>query len=305
MKLNDLKIKTENFLKKHCNLDDKLLIAVSGGPDSMLLLHTLNNQNIVVAHVNYHKRFDSNIDEAIVRDYCNKHNIKCYVLNLHVDEIKGNFQNWARIKRYEFFKGVMQKENCKYLLTAHHKDDSLETAIIKEQSNRKSYYYGILSKSNVFNIEVLRPWVNLIWKSQIRKLCFKEQLLFADDYTNFENHYQRNKIRNSIIDETIEIKEKLLKRYHHINEHLNREFILEKQKLDQWSKKQYSQDFVNIETLSLEMIYLLLFEKFDYLNLSKSKVENIKKFILSSRRTSQFKLDNYHFIYKKQGKLLF
>ena len=68
------------------------LLAISGGPDSMFLLNQYKKKDIVVAHVNYNKRTDSNIDEQIVRDFCLLHNIKLEVLNIK-ETPKGNFQS--------------------------------------------------------------------------------------------------------------------------------------------------------------------------------------------------------------------
>ncbi len=70
----------------------KLLLAVSGGPDSMFLLNWYKSKNVVVAHVNYHKREDSDIDEKIVRAFCESNNIPLEVLSVSQKHV-GNFQN--------------------------------------------------------------------------------------------------------------------------------------------------------------------------------------------------------------------
>ena len=74
----------------------KLLLGVSGGPDSMLLLNYFKDKNIIVCHVNYCVREDSYNDENIVREFCKNNNIKLEVLNLKNHSYKGNFENEAR-----------------------------------------------------------------------------------------------------------------------------------------------------------------------------------------------------------------
>jgi len=83
------------------------LVAVSGGCDSLALLDILYNKreyNLIVCHVNYNYRESSIRDMNIVIDFCQKKNIKYYLLNLESKkEVVGNFEDWARVKRYKFF----------------------------------------------------------------------------------------------------------------------------------------------------------------------------------------------------------
>ena len=96
----------KQFEIDNIDISKKMLLGVSGGPDSMFLLNLLKNKNIIVAHVNYNKRETSKVDEEIVVDFCKKNNIKYFVLNLKKHNEQGNFQNIARIQRYEFFKKI-------------------------------------------------------------------------------------------------------------------------------------------------------------------------------------------------------
>ena len=91
------------------NLDKskKYVIACSFGPDSMALLSAAIKEklNIVVAHVNYRKREAAITEQQELTKFCDERNIKLYVLDLLNVKEEGNFQDWARRKRYEFFKG--------------------------------------------------------------------------------------------------------------------------------------------------------------------------------------------------------
>jgi|SRR6266487_868181 len=130
-KCAELKILNQQYL---------YILAVSGGPDSMFLLDNLRQKGykIAVAHVNYHKREESNQDEKLVKKYCQTWNLPCCVLSIEPDEclLAKNFQAWAREKRYNFFRKISQQKQTKYIVTAHHSDDHLETYLFQKQ--RKS-----------------------------------------------------------------------------------------------------------------------------------------------------------------------
>ncbi|QCZ36890.1 tRNA lysidine(34) synthetase TilS [Mycoplasma nasistruthionis] len=173
----------------------KYLLAISGGPDSMYLLNKYKNKDIVVAHVNYGIREDAELDTKIVSDFCIKNNIKFEILRLQKTDFKtGNFQDWAREQRYDFFKRIYKKYNCQTLLTAHHLDDFFETAMMQKNSQRKALFFGIKQKNIIKNMIIERPLIKM-FKSQILRKCIKYQIPFNDDYTNFQTTYQRNIIR--------------------------------------------------------------------------------------------------------------
>ena len=120
-----------------------IVLAVSTGIDSMVLLdlvQKLKNVKIIVCHVNHHRRLQSDEEQQFITEYCQKNNIKCYVEELYFEETK-NFQEVARIKRYQFFEKIIKLENAKYLLTAHHATDNLETILIRliKSSSHKGY----------------------------------------------------------------------------------------------------------------------------------------------------------------------
>ena len=115
-------------------------MAVSGGPDSMFLLEKLCREEykIIVAHVNYKKRKNSDYDEKVVKDYCQKYSLSCEVYQAKGSEYHSisNFQDRARQIRYNFFQKLADKYQTKYIVVAHHLDDHLETYLL--QKKRKS-----------------------------------------------------------------------------------------------------------------------------------------------------------------------
>lgn len=182
--------------------EQKVLIACSTGIDSTVLLDLCLKTNsidkIVVAHVNHQKRKESDIEEAYIKEYCEKNNIICYTLKLPKENI-GNFQEWARNKRYNFFYEIMEKENLNYLLTAHHADDNLETILMRfiKGSSLKGYA-GIMEKTLENGYNIYRPLLSLS-KEDIKEYAEEENLKYFTDASNSEDDYTRNRIRKYIV----------------------------------------------------------------------------------------------------------
>ena len=121
---------------KNYDLSQKYIVACSGGPDSMALLDMLRNHNfnIIVAMVNYKTRLESDDEEILVKNYCQKYNIKCYTTTFD-EKCERNFEAVARKFRYNFFSEIYFKENASGLFVAHHKDDVIETYLLKKHRN--------------------------------------------------------------------------------------------------------------------------------------------------------------------------
>lgn len=179
-----------------------ILIACSTGVDSTVLLDfclkVKNIKKIVVAHVNHQKRKESDVEEAYIKEFCEKNNIICYTLKLPKEKI-GNFQEWAREKRYNFFYEIMKKESLNYLLTAHHADDNLETILMRfiKGSSLKGYA-GIKKETKESGYNVYRPLLSLS-KEEIAEYAKKENLKYFVDSSNQEDDYTRNRIRKYIV----------------------------------------------------------------------------------------------------------
>jgi len=129
------------------NLLDKektYIVAVSFGPDSMALLHLLQQEHfkIEVAHVNYHLRKESDLEQSQLEQYCLQHDVPLHVLDVSSFP-KGNLQEQARKIRYDFFKELAATLQAEGILTAHHQDDDLETAIMQHQRSMLYEYFGI------------------------------------------------------------------------------------------------------------------------------------------------------------------
>ena len=171
---------------KTLNSNDYLLVAVSGGPDSMALLNMLYelNLNLIVCNVNYKTREESDKEEEIVRSYCNDRNILFFgkVVDYYS---KGNFEEFARVERYKFFSEIYKKFNCKYLVVAHHLNDSLETYLLQKRRNSVVKHYGLDYISKVMDMNVLRPLLD-VSKNQIMEYCLNKDIKYSIDF--FHKH---------------------------------------------------------------------------------------------------------------------
>lgn len=179
--------------------NQKYLVAVSGGIDSMVLATVLKqyNYHFEVAHINYNLRPNTNEEKQIVEKFCSDNRIKFHYLEL-TDKPKTNTQAWARKIRYDFFTKIVEKEKLHGVIIAHHLDDQLENTLASILGNHNNaHYLGIKAKTKIANLTIYRPILE-ISKAKIKEYALEHNIPYKDDPSNFENTYQRNKIRNNL-----------------------------------------------------------------------------------------------------------
>ena len=179
--------------------NDLVIVAVSGGLDSMTLLTIMHRAgfNIAVAHVNYGLRGEaSDLDQKLVEEYCEKLFVPCYVRKANPDEMrKGNLQDNARVLRYRFFYDVLEEHHAKYIAVAHHEDDQVETLLFKFMRGSYSFFpRGMKAIQGA----VIRPFLHMR-KSQIHDIALGYSVPWREDSSNAKSDYSRNKIRNDMI----------------------------------------------------------------------------------------------------------
>ena len=191
----------------------KLIIAVSGGVDSIVLFHLCLKLklNFFVAHCNFKLREkESDLDEKFVRDLAIKHNIKFYTKSFNTKKKSNNdnksIQMVARELRYSWFEELSKELNVKHILTAHHLDDSLETFLIN--LSRGSGIDGLLGIPKV-NDTVYRPLL-IFKKDEILSYAKKNKISWREDSSNRKQDYLRNKIRLEVLPKLKEINPNLL-----------------------------------------------------------------------------------------------
>ncbi len=178
--------------------DDKLLLAVSGGVDSMVLLYLLMrlDYKVSVAHVNFQLRGnDSDLDEEIVRKTCDNLGVPFYCKRAALEMSEGSVQMEARKVRYEFFDDLIEAHGFDKIVTAHHLNDSLETVLLNLSKGT-----GIAGLTGIaaVNGKVVRPMLCLT-RGEILDFANEHGIVWREDATNKESKYQRNLIRNEVI----------------------------------------------------------------------------------------------------------
>ncbi len=172
------------------------MAGVSGGPDSMAMLYLLHRFDIptVVIHCNYQLRGEaSDKDQKLVEDICMHWNIECVSLRFDsTEESDGNFQDWARGRRYEAFRDIKEEFNADFILTAHHQDDQLETILQKIlRGSGLASWKGM----DMLDDDLFRPLLN-VSKTEIMEFVQDFNVPYRIDRTNEESTYARNFIRN-------------------------------------------------------------------------------------------------------------
>ncbi|MDR9418128.1 tRNA lysidine(34) synthetase TilS [Gracilimonas sp.] len=193
-----------NIFKKH--LSDRLadyfeenpffIIGVSGGPDSMALLYLLHQLQVdcLVVHVNYNKRGkQSDKDQELVEQISFAWGFECCSIQITPDKNQGkNFQNWAREQRYQFFRDLKVAHTADGIITAHHKDDQVETILQKIlRGSSPTAWKGM----DVWDGQLFRPLLPFS-KEKILAFCEAEAVPYRIDKSNLKSDYARNYIRN-------------------------------------------------------------------------------------------------------------
>lgn len=179
--------------------EDKILVGVSGGPDSISLLNILYQlgYNICTAHINHGIRETADNDEEFVKKFCEKRNIHCFVKRVKLKEMASGMtlEEVGRKVRYDFFYEIMNQENCTKIATAHNANDNAETVIMNIiRGSGMSGLKGIDAKRN----NIIRPLIE-ITRREIEEYCESENLNPCHDETNDEAVYTRNKVRLELV----------------------------------------------------------------------------------------------------------
>lgn len=177
------------------------LLACSYGPDSMALFDMLKKAgfSFSVAHVNYHLRKESDIEEKLLKEKCQKEGITCHVYSLTSKPIKCNIEKLCRDIRYNFFASLIKEYGYSAVLVAHHQDDLLETFFMQKERKNVVKFYGIKEKATLYGIEVIRPLLSYCKKDLI-KYCVDNKVEFSIDKTNLQDTFRRNQIRHQIVE---------------------------------------------------------------------------------------------------------
>ena len=196
-----------NFLSDELKIKygDSLVVAVSGGPDSMALLNLLLklkralDLELICVHVNHNTgRIGQKEEQKFVGNYCRNHGAIFETMTIE-DYGDDNFHSEAHTKRYNFFEEIVKKYHSKYLFTAHHGDDLLETILMRiVRGSTLKGYSGFSKIVKADNYKIVRPLIN-VTKEEILKYCDENKIPYATDSSNKKDVYTRNRFRKYIV----------------------------------------------------------------------------------------------------------
>ncbi|ELH1845236.1 tRNA lysidine(34) synthetase TilS [Staphylococcus pseudintermedius] len=209
-------------MQQNWKATDHIVVAVSTGIDSMVLLHqllydeTLTYRQLTCLHVHHGLREASEQEATFIQHYCEQHDIPFYMKRLDLSDVVAegrSIQNDAREMRYQWFDTMMHQLGADGLLTAHHEDDQVETIFYRlftGKSTRSSLGMSTIEARNGYRL--YRPLLNTS-KHVIRAYQQQHDVPYFEDTSNASNTYVRNDIRNRIlpqIDENAQLKSQQL-----------------------------------------------------------------------------------------------
>ena len=207
-----MKNKVLKTIKKYNLIEDgdRLVLGVSGGPDSITMLNILNDIrndknlhmefDIIVAHVNHMIREEAKDDEKFVKEFCKKIHVPFYSKSIDVQKMANNMkigtEEAGRNARYDFFDEILTKTDSNKIAIAHNRNDKVETMIMNML--RGSGIAGLKGIEPIKNKKYIRPLIECE-RYEIEQYCMENNIDAKIDKTNFDNIYTRNKIRNVVI----------------------------------------------------------------------------------------------------------
>lgn len=310
-----------NFIGGEIELktDDVVVVGVSGGPDSMALLYILNEFKekigfkIVCAHVNHNKRIESEKEKIDLEKYCKNNDITFEYIKIESwgDD---NFHNEARSVRYSFFEELVESYGAKYLMTAHHADDLIETILMRiVRGSTLKGYSGFSKIVDKDKYKILRPLIS-VTKDEINEFNKKNGIKYAMDESNNEDIYTRNRYRHVVVPFLKREEKNVHKKFIKFSETL----IENSNYIDLEAKKVFNKVFQDASldidkfkqihhVIQTKILYNILEKIYgdDLLIIGDAHVELIFDLIYSSKSNSIVHLPNNVIVIKSYNEILF
>lgn len=290
----------------------RVLLAVSGGPDSMALLHLFAgiSKTIAVAHCNFGLRgAESDADEKHVQQICSELGITCYTTRFETAEYATehalSIQLAARQLRYEWFNRLLQDHHFDVIATAHHQDDNVETVLINML--RGTGMKGI-SGIPVQNGAVIRPLL-FATKNEIFEYLDNHHHVYRTDVSNTENKYTRNKIRNIILPQLTELNPMASTHIHELSKHAQFAYSLIKEKTAaltaQYVTANNGSTILQYDTISMDPYApFYLFEIIAAYGFNTTQCNGIHENFVTAKSGSRFLSDFFELIIDRQSLII-
>ena len=204
MERSEFEAKVRHSLIRGCGVafGDQLLVALSGGADSVALLRVMLSMGVkcIAAHCNFHLRGEESMrDERFVRHLCQSLDVKLHVKDFDVESYRKehgvSVEMACRELRYAWFNELLESDNCDFVAVAHHGDDNIETMFLNMlRGTGIAGLTGMKPRSGV----VVRPLL-CVSRSDVQEYLGQIGQDYVTDSTNLQNDYQRNKVRNVIL----------------------------------------------------------------------------------------------------------
>ena len=296
--------------------NETVVIATSGGPDSMVLLDLVNSLKdelsleLICAHVNHKLRKESDEEEMMVKEYCDKNSISFEKLTIdsYNDD---NFHNDARTKRYNFFEKCVKKCKAKHLLTAHHGDDLIETILMRiVRGSTLKGYAGFEEKDKRENYTIIRPLINYT-KEEILEYAKNKKVPYAIDKSNFKDIYTRNRFRKYILPKLKEEDNKVHDKFYKFSKTLEKYDKYINTETDRYYKKVYTnyldiKEFKELpELIQTKILEKILWQHYqnDLMLITNKHITLLEEIINSDKPNQEISLPNNIIAIKSYNKL--
>lgn len=285
---------------------DVVVVGVSGGPDSMALLHLMSvikksiEIELICAHVNHNVRKESDSEKVFVEKFCKDNDIVFEGMKIE-DYGDDNFHNEARSKRYYYFGEIVKKYNATYLMTAHHGDDLIETILMRiVRGSTLRGYSGFSRIVEMDGYKIIRPLIN-VTKDEIYEYNKINNISFVQDASNQKDVYTRNRFRKYIVPEFKKEDPNVHNKFYKFSKTLLEYNDYIDRQVEKIISKVYPQNILNIEefnrleyVIEMKVIYYILEHIYqdDLMLITDNHAELIYQLIKSKKVNTYIYLPN-------------
>ena len=286
---------------------DCIIVGVSGGPDSMALLHILIrlkkalDLQIIVAHVNHNTGRKGQFEEQkFVEEYAKKNSLVFETMTIK-EYGDDNFHNEARSIRYNYFNSLVKKYHAKYVFTAHHADDLIETILMRiVRGSTLKGYSGFSKTVKMSNYYIIRPLIQ-VTKDEIYNYLNKNKIKYMQDSSNTKDVYTRNRFRKYIVPEFKKEDKMVHEKFYKFSKTLLEYNDYIERQVDKIYKKIVPDNVLNIEEflkedelIQKEIIYKMLEKNYqdDLMLITDKHYELIYNLIKSRKANATIHLPN-------------